>query len=313
MHPSILTPSSLRQLFPTTNVLRPNALTVSLFPYLRYQPYSISVSFARLPTLHTITAGQSLKEDAKSTLDALATSIADLGRMLTALVTFPIELTRGECSYKQKELEKIRNERAEVLGKLADLRHDLLLALQEPSNSEGTVKLAYFTEQLNAIVTNGGLTTSPTLSPRDQPHEVLLGNLHSFINTTLPTHYSLHTSRLDTHDLLRPSRLTLLWPRIVFLPPLLLYAASSAYSSRASLDHVAREAWNTVKSFWEGWLLGPLKDVIKTVRTSGEDGVIVTQASVKADLEVWLFLNTVIIQLISPWRVVLLYSCALAL
>lgn len=278
LHPSIFTPSSLRRLFPTTNVLRPNKLTVALFPYLRYQPYTISLSNTRFPTLPTHV--KSLREDARFTLDALVASIAHLAHTLSTLVTFPIELARGECTYKQKELENIRNERAEVLGKLADLRRELLLALQEPSNSEGIAKLAYFTEQLTTIVGNGN-----AYSPTEQPQQ-LFASLHTFVSATLPSHTSLHNSRLDTHGLLKPSRLTLLWPRIVFLPPFILYAARTAYSSRASLDHVATEAWKTIKSFWDGWLVGPLKDVIKTVRTSGGDGVIITQASVKADLEV---------------------------
>jgi len=48
---------------------------------------------------------------------------------------------------------------------------------------------------------------------------------------------------------------------------------------------MAQETWTTIRSFWEGWLLGPIKDVIKTVRAADEEGVIITRASVKADLE----------------------------
>ena len=52
---------------------------------------------------------------------------------------------------------------------------------------------------------------------------------------------------------------------------------------------MAKEAVYTIRGFWDGWLLGPLKDIVKTVRTTDEDGVIVTKQSVQADLDVSLY------------------------
>jgi len=46
---------------------------------------------------------------------------------------------------------------------------------------------------------------------------------------------------------------------------------------------VANDTRETVKGFVMGWLIDPLRDVLKTVRAGGEDGVIVRKEGVAAD------------------------------
>ncbi|KAI0789783.1 NCA2-domain-containing protein [Abortiporus biennis] len=287
LHPSVLTPTSLRRLFPSTNVLRPNALTISLFPYLKYQPYAISLSHTPIPTTDKF----SLEKEAST----LFKHILSITQTIKTLFDFPLSLTLNECRFKRTELEKIRNERAEVLGGLADLRNVLKQALEEVNNEEGMVKLTLFASQMQGIVRGGSGDSLPPPPPppilptdtQTQPQSVLT-TLYSFTYTTLPSHLTSHASRLSTHNLLRPSRLTLLWPKLVFIPPLVLYGLSSAYTSRASIQEMGNDIWETVKGFWDGWLVGPLKDVVKTVRageSADEGGVIITRESVKSDLD----------------------------
>lgn len=276
---SVLTPSSLRKLFPTNNVLRPNTLTIALFPYLRHQPYAISLhATPRAPSL-----SRSLRADAESVVHAFFGTLKTTYRNIVTLVMFPLDLVHNEVRYKRDELEKVRNERAEVLGALADLRGQLVSALENTSNEEGLAGLSYFVTQLQHIVRSDFGAAS---APGPTTPQGVLQPLYAFAYTTLPAHISFHNNHLNVRSLIRPSRLTRLWPRLVFLPPLALYAAKLGYASRSDLHDMAKEAVYTIRGFWDGWLLAPLKDIVKTVRTTDEDGVIVTKQSVKADLDV---------------------------
>ena len=66
----------------------------------------------------------------------------------------------------------------------------------------------------------------------------------------------------------------------------LLYAIRTAYASRATLEELARDSLETIKGFWEDWVLEPLRGIARTVRAGRDDGVIVTKESVRADLDV---------------------------
>ncbi|KNZ76733.1 Nuclear control of ATPase protein 2 [Termitomyces sp. J132] len=98
------------------------------------------------------------------------------------------------------------------------------------------------------------------------------------------TQKMVHQRLLESKELCRPPRLILMWPRLLLLPPLCIYILRSAYTSRASLAELAFDAKATAEGFVRGWLLDPLKDVIKTVRAGSQDGVIVQKEGIAADL-----------------------------
>ncbi|KAI0670967.1 NCA2-domain-containing protein [Trametes maxima] len=280
-HLSVLRPSSLRQLFPSTNTLRPNALTLALFPHLHHQPYSITLTTARPPHRFALTA--SPVQNVTSAYDAFQQTFYGATRVFSTVSTLPVELARSECKYKRTELQRIRDERAEVLGVLTELRDRLASALEESDNDRAIAGLSEFTAFLQSVV------DGEDVIPRVQGEHVTAGrvveSLSILANCTLPSHTSLHSAELKSGQLHRPSRLTLLWPQLVLLPPLALYAVRSAYASRASLEELAREALETARSFWEGWVLEPLRGIVKTVRAGHDDGVIVTKESVRSDLD----------------------------
>ncbi len=195
-----------------------------------------------------------------------------------------MELARGECGFKRKELERIRDERAEVLGVLVELRDRLSSALVDENNDGALAGISEFTAFLQSIV--DGEDAAPHIVGVDVSASGVVESLSVLANVTLPSHISLHSAELKSGQLRRPSRLTLLWPRLVFLPPLALYAIRTAYASRASLEDLARDAVDTARSFWESWILEPLRGIVKTVRAGHDDGVIVTKESVRADLDV---------------------------
>ncbi|KAG6815740.1 hypothetical protein H0H87_011851 [Tephrocybe sp. NHM501043] len=183
-----------------------------------------------------------------------------------------------ECTFKRRELEKIRDQRAETLGYLAHLRNDLALAIQEPANIRSCAHM--FT-----CIAQGDIKKAfSPLETLDWPTPEPLNELLALSTALYKTQKAEHQQLLESRDLLRPSRLTLIWPRLLLLPPLCFYALRSAYASRASLAEFAIDAKATAEGFVRGWLLDPLKDVVKTVRAGSEDGVIVQKEGIAADI-----------------------------
>ncbi|KAJ7606812.1 NCA2-domain-containing protein [Roridomyces roridus] len=173
-------------------------------------------------------------------------------------VLMPFRLTREECRYKRKKLEALRDERAEQLGKLARLR------------TLGTFRPSLLTGCLY-----------PELSDDEAYNDV--EHLQLVSSSLLPGHVADHASVIQ--QLQRPSRLILLWPKLLLLPPLTLYAVRTLYASRVTIAEMVLEAKETIEGFVKNSLVDPIKDILKTVRTGGEDGVIVRKEGVMADLE----------------------------
>ncbi|KAF8204420.1 ATP synthase regulation protein NCA2-domain-containing protein [Mycena galopus ATCC 62051] len=173
-------------------------------------------------------------------------------------IFFPLDLAREECRYKRKKLEKLVNERSEQLGHLAQLR------LATTSHA--------FPSQLAVCI-------SGEPSPGQDDAE----GVQHISSLLLPGHIAEHFDVVQQFR--RPSRLTLLWPKLLLIPPLTLYALRSLYASRASIMEMARDAKETIAGFIRNSLIDPLKEVLKTVRTGGEDGVIVRKEGVAADFD----------------------------
>ena len=279
IHPSVFKPSSLRRLFPSDGTLRPNTLTLALFPHLHSQPYSIALTGYSVSRISITSPARA----ATSASLAFIQTLQGVARVCRTVATLPVDLARGECTFKHKELARIRDERAEMLGMLVDLRDRLASALETKGSDEALFALAQFAHYLQAVL--GGEEVRPFGADSAMPGDVLQ-SLSSLANIILPSHTSMHRAEIRTGQLKRPSRLTLLWPQLVLLPPLALYAIRTAYVSRASLEELAKDALETAKGFWEDWVLEPLRGIVRTVRAGRDDGVIVTKESVRADLDV---------------------------
>ncbi|KAI0345995.1 NCA2-domain-containing protein [Trametopsis cervina] len=274
---SAFSPSSIRQLFPTTNILQANTLTIAVFPHLKHQPYPTYL----LPGRHRDAKTSSLvyRDNAVRSLPGTVFSYLDHTiQSLSAFIHLPVELTRHECTSKREHLERIRDERATTIGKLLDMQK----SVAECIATSTTKSSASAVQQLSLDLE--GSVQWPTKSPIHTTGDVIL-YLRSLATETLPRRREAYSTEMFTLGLNRPSWLVLNWPRIVFLPPVLLYSARAAYTSRASLEQVARDTVDTLKHFWEDWLLSPLRDVIQTVRAGNDEGVIITHESVKADLD----------------------------
>ncbi|EIN12720.1 NCA2-domain-containing protein [Punctularia strigosozonata HHB-11173 SS5] len=251
--PSAFTPSSLRRLFPSTSSLRPNALLTALFPTIR------------------------------SNVALQSASLLSASGVASTLL-FPLELVRQECRLKRKKLQRIRDERAEVLGRLADMRGELEKAVSSPlgDNADADASLLALARTLEELSDGRSETDAAVDASGEQD---VLSTLSTLAFNTLPEHGTIHATSLRLSDLRRPSRLTLAWPRLLLLPPLSLYAIKLAYTNRSSLAGMVRDARETVIGFWRGWILEPLREMVRTVRAGGEGGVIVSAQGVEADVK----------------------------
>jgi nuclear-control-of-ATPase protein 2 len=174
------------------------------------------------------------------------------------------------------------------------MRDELANALEEeqPTNNYNGIevddKLASFVDMLRRLTAGKLASPPPTPSYPSlvSTHQIILGNIQTIANDTLQTHVMQHKNYLQSHNLDRPSRLTLIWPRLLIVPPLSVYFLRAAYRSRASLAEIVYDALETLEGFFRDWLLEPVKGIIRTIRAGSEEGVIVTKEGVAADLDV---------------------------
>ncbi|KII90958.1 hypothetical protein PLICRDRAFT_174308 [Plicaturopsis crispa FD-325 SS-3] len=272
IRPSLFTPSSLRRLFPSTDDLRPNALTVSLFPHLHGQPHILSLSLRVDPSTFSLVSSSS---GIASVVRTTTNSTCVWARSIVAFALLPLELTRQECQFKQQELEKIRDERAETLGTLTEMRDNLAAALEDgPSASADSDKLALFVQELTRA------------AGQSSPETDIFSAVQQYADSALQLHTTRHAAHITTHALHRPTWLTQAWPRLLVLPPLTLYGLAKLSASRASLEELGRETYHTAIAFVRDWLFEPMKDVVNTVRAGSKDGgMLVSKEGVAADVD----------------------------
>ncbi|KIK80373.1 hypothetical protein PAXRUDRAFT_833560 [Paxillus rubicundulus Ve08.2h10] len=274
LHLSTFHPSSLQVLFSTGSRLQPNAFVTTLFPHLVVGP---SLTLTRLPP------GGVFYGDAQRSVyniaDILHNSVRRFVHGVISTIFLPLQLSRDECRLKRQEHEMIRNDRAEILGRLLGMRPHLVQALGVRNGGSSTESVPN-PNFLLGFVASLGSATLVQLSGQN-----VLSDFMEFYKAIFVTHKVEHESYLDSHDLRRPSRMTLLWPRLLLLPPLTLYCVKTLYASRATLTDLALDTLETAHNLVTDWLMEPLRGVFKTIRAGGEEGVIVRREAVSADLD----------------------------
>ncbi|KAF8901463.1 ATP synthase regulation protein NCA2-domain-containing protein [Gymnopilus junonius] len=252
---STFSPASLRNLLRSSShfTLQPGRLVTACFPHLQHhQSLNLAVLLAS-PNLASTTTTSSITSS--STPTSTASHL----------------LTIQECAYKRKALERMRDQRAEMLGELAQLR--------TPLEGLYTSFLCTLVRLVDAAASSASTTTSSKPRPTSpiQPLQKLSQTLPTLTHTHIHTLYTLH--------LLRPSLLTRLWPKLLIFPPLALYIYSSRTSWIPALVDMIGDAGETVRGFVRGWLVEPLVGVLHTVRAGGKGDILVSQEGVKSDLE----------------------------
>ena len=253
-----------------------------MFPHLRTHPSVVPPPLAPLGEyLHSssLLSSTSPSNIIASACRSLWHASSLAVRYTLHYITLPLQLTSQEVHVKRLELERIRDERAEALGELASKHEHISRALRKNLDER-----AAFLQVIDQVLVGQQRVDAAKLGSSTS----LLDAMATTSSRVLPIHASLHKEDLRTYSLLRPSRLVRIWPRLLVLPPLTLYAIQRISASHDTLLSLAKDAWETVKGFWRGWLVEPLADIAKTVRTGGEGSIIVQKGSINADLEVFI-------------------------
>lgn len=181
-----------------------------------------------------------------------------------------MELLRAECKQRKDRLLQLRDSRAIELGKLLAMKPELNSAIKSQE------QLDRVSREISTIL---GDKNNDQISS-DTVHA--LGRLQS---EGLTSHTQSHKELFSS--LSRPSRLTLLWPRLALGPPVALLLFRTIYGSRQTIVEQSLKVYDTLKGFWFGYVIEPVKAILDTVRTGGDDTMrIVSQEGLKADLEV---------------------------
>ena len=112
-----------------------------------------------------------------------------------------------------------------------------------------------------------------------------LSTLQSFNSNAFACHHEQHIVQLKSKGILRPSRLNLIWPKLILGPPVLIYTASRLYQPKGSLLELARETREALKGFLVDSIIEPLKGVLDTVG-SKDRIMIVSKEGVDVDFDV---------------------------
>lgn len=210
-------------------------------------------------------------------------------------VNSPLQWTRQECSLRRKELEKLRDDRAEILGELTELRESIdgLLSSDEESNQDLLDdKFSWIMLRISSTLLQSESSdelTAPDFSKR-MSIPTLTSNIASDSFNSIHSISVLHKQQLG--QLSRPHRLVLLWPKIVFIPPAALWLTKYLYASRESIWQTLDDIQGTISGFWNGWVVGPIREILNTVRTGGDASMaIVSKDSLHADMAVRYFLK----------------------
>ena len=272
IRPSIFTPASLASLFPSTGLRRPNALITTLFPHLQHHPhlcwFILPGKFTHSP--HTV------ENSALAFINAIPTWISTWTQRLFYVLNFPVSLTRQECRLKRETLEEVRDRKAMELGSISQLRRTLEAALQDGDTGNQTFHLAQVVHQLELNISQdyhplGRYTLDVSLA------------IQRLADVILPAQ-SLHTVQIRAQDLFRPSPFTLLWPHYL-MAPAALYAIHR-FTSRMSLVNMTKEIARTAENFFNGYLLGSVRNIVNTIRSGGVGGIIIKKEGIAADLQV---------------------------
>ncbi|KIY45660.1 NCA2-domain-containing protein [Fistulina hepatica ATCC 64428] len=254
----------------------PTSLLVTAYPHLHEHPMQLSLTL--MSSLYLIPQHpRDLNAAAEIPIRALSTCIDALStftRVLFTLFISPVDLTRAECRFKRQKLQVLRDERATSLGRLADMRLSLDQHLHVSDNAEFARLL--FSSLSGIHRDEDAVPLDPTML--DLANEVT--EVARWVSADAHVQVSMK-------DLVRPGRLTRLWPRLLLGPPLFVIGARALWQERSTLYSMLLDVRETARGFLIGWVVEPIKDVLRTVR-AGEDGsggVIVRKEGVMADVE----------------------------
>ncbi|KAJ3968949.1 ATP synthase regulation protein NCA2-domain-containing protein [Lentinula raphanica] len=246
----------------------PEIVFPSLFPHLQHRP-----------RLHRITTFRELRlpRPTSNVFEQTIESIRNIFYASQKVLLVPLHYTLQEVSLKKQELLRIRDDCARTLGSLVLLRPEVQKCL-DSANAPLDSKNEQFTDLTTDLLI--AMKQPDIVYDGHNQYDSRLIRLSTLLDVSQQDSLRLHSLGLS-----RPSRLTRMWPRLVFGPPLFIYSTYYLYSSRGTLLSFVHDAKDVIQGFILDWCIKPLAGVLDTVKASKNDqaGWLVTKEGVQAD------------------------------
>ncbi|CAO1629879.1 unnamed protein product [Sympodiomycopsis kandeliae] len=250
----------------------PNAVLGALWPHSVDQGNVNSGEAVTASSIRSNLRGQGGK--------ALASPLVLLGK---AKRLSPLNLTVHEAQTKRSLLSQRRDEVAEQLGALtvAALEHQTRQDDHEATAEQVEEACCQLVGTLQQVL----LKTQKISKPDPMFMQDALIDL-----LTSSESPALEKRKVDNAPvgLSPPSRLSIVWPRLVVYPALLLFSLRLASNNQEVIRQTIADGKETVRGFFRNWVISPIKDLLDTIRGGDmkeESGGIVTKEGRKADLE----------------------------
>ncbi|PWN23720.1 NCA2-domain-containing protein [Microstroma glucosiphilum] len=196
----------------------------------------------------------------------------------------PLTLTLHEANTKQKLLRKRRNQVAKKLGALASTALALSKSQEEVTAQSADEEVQLLVSKLQDVL----LTDTATPQPRfEASSSVQVYEALAHVLENAPAlEYPIVTVAAPI-GLSPPSRLAMLWPRLVLWPTLMFFGLRLASRNRQAIAEAIADGKETIKGFFYNWVVDPVMDLLNTIKGGdvADDGGIVTKEGRKADLE----------------------------
>lgn len=258
-------------------------------------PHSVDASIAGdvSPSSGNVTASSSSSSTRSS--KALAGPLLLLRR---AKRLSPLSLTIHEAAAKRALLDEQRDVVAQQLGALTLTALGLPSAngKQPKSEAEAQEECQRLIEKLQTTLGGAsdeedGRRRSPRLqAQRTQQQASIQTLLDVATRSGSASHHRHNATSPAPLGLSPPSSLSLIWPRLLLYPTLLLLTLRLASNNRDALAQALVDGRETLRGFVRNWLVQPVSELLETIRggeAAGDEGSssIVTKEGRKADLE----------------------------
>lgn len=207
----------------------------------------------------------------------------------------PLSLTLHEARVKQDLLRARKDKVAEQLGMLtrtALTSQGGAEAFGASTSSPGTPLTAEAVEQhcRHLVAKLQEASDSEVRDGNDEALQATASSLAENLERLLkssPLFGSTITSSFAPVGLGPPSRLSVIWPKLVLYPSLLLLSLRLASNNKEVIREALENGKETLKGFFKNWVVQPVKELLDTIRGGDvkDEGGIVTKEGRKADLE----------------------------
>ncbi len=173
----------------------------------------------------------------------------------------------------EQNVDQLTNETTRIYALLCVILELPLPMPSQPSSGPSTptrrTKATSANSSQSLIVHGGGRPSAATL--------------YTLVDSEIPKLQARLTPVLEAYT--RPGFVTRYWIAALVLPPLALYLKTAALENREWVVAQIRDARATLQGWVVGWIIEPLEDVARTLRSGGE-GLGVEPATVNSDKQV---------------------------